>query len=89
MEQAVIHVIIERPDLAAAIAKARTIYNIAVRAERHVLLDAPGEFRTNWPTRRPSAADVLISVRQPMANAAPIPAKPAPSTINQPAASAA
>ncbi len=58
------HVTVERPTLADAIALARQLYLQAIKSGRHVLLDTPGDFRTNLPERRLSSADVLITARQ-------------------------
>lgn len=59
-----IHITIERNDLAEATRLAREVYQLQVEQGRHVLLDAPGDFRTSFPERRLSAADVLITARQ-------------------------
>ena len=74
-----IHFIVERQEMASAIAEAMSVYRTAVLAGRHVLRDAPGDFRTNLPERRLSAAHVLISARVTTES----------NTHNQPTASAA
>lgn len=58
-----IHVTIERANIALATQLAREAYQRAVQAGRHAILDAPGDLRTNLPERRLSAADVLFSAR--------------------------
>lgn len=62
-----IHVSIERHDLREAVTLARSVYIQACEAGRHVLMDAPGDFRTNMPERRLSAADIVITARQAVA----------------------
>ena len=54
------HIIVERADVA------RKLYLQAAQEGQHAILDAPGDFRTNLPERRLSAADVLVSVREPI-----------------------
>lgn len=58
-----IHVIIERANLAEAKELARAVYQQAIRSGRHVLMDAPGDLRTNLPERSLSAVEILISAR--------------------------
>lgn len=59
-----LHITIERTDLAEATRLARDVYQLQIEQGRHVLLDAPGDFRASIPERRLSAADVLITARQ-------------------------
>lgn len=64
MGKAVIHILIEHIDLNQAISTAREIYVSQAAHGRHVVLDAPGDLRTNLNERRLSAADVLITARR-------------------------
>lgn len=59
-----IHIVIEGIDLNQAISTAREVYVSQAALGRHVVLDAPGDLRTNLNERRLSAADVLITARQ-------------------------
>lgn len=54
------HIAITGP-MPAAIDIARRRYAEQAAAGLHVLLDAPGDLRTNLPERRLSAADVLVT----------------------------
>lgn len=56
-----ISVTVQHPEPRVAAEMARELYRLLIQdAGRHVILDAPGEFRTNLPERRLSAADVLV-----------------------------
>lgn len=59
-----IHVIIERQEPRDAADMASRVYLELVAAGRHVILDTPGDFRTNMPERRLSAAEILVTGRQ-------------------------
>lgn len=59
-----IHVIIGRQEPRDAADMARRVYLELVAAGLHVILDTPGDFRTNMPERRLSAAEILVTGRQ-------------------------
>lgn len=73
-----LHITIERADITEATRLAREVYQLQVQRGRHVLLDAPGDFRTNLPERRLSAADVLVTARQFAPNTSISPTKTNP-----------
>lgn len=56
-----ISVTVQHPEPRVAAEMARELYQLLIQVTgRHVILDAPGEFRANLPERRLSAADVLV-----------------------------
>lgn len=56
-----ISVTVQHPEPRVAAEMARELYRLLIQdTGRHVILDAPGELRTNLPERRLSAADVLV-----------------------------
>lgn len=59
-----IHVIIERANLAEATELARSVYAELAKADRYALLDAPGDLRVSQTGRPLSEIDVLVQARQ-------------------------
>lgn len=59
-----IHVLIERENLAEATELARSVYAELVKNGRYALLDAPGDLRVSQTGRPLSEIDVLVQARQ-------------------------
>lgn len=59
-----IHVLIERANLAEATELARSVYAELVKNGRYALLDAPGDLRVSQTGRPLSEIDVLVQARQ-------------------------
>ena len=59
-----IHVLIERANLAEATELARSVYTEITKAGRYALLDAPGDLRVSQTGRPLSEIDVLVQARE-------------------------
>lgn len=59
-----IHITIERQQLSEAARLARDLYQMQADQGMHVVLDIPGDLRTNMPDRLLSSAEVLITARE-------------------------
>lgn len=59
-----IHILIERANLAEATELARSVYTELTRAGRYALLDAPGDLRVSQTGRPLSEIDVLVQARE-------------------------
>jgi len=62
--ETVISVIVQHVEPRVAADMARELYQHLSECGRHVILDTPGDFRTNLPERRLSAAQVLVLAQQ-------------------------